>query len=752
MKTRLYGRNVTDERTSFFYEVRFAFFVLLALMLGMVTQGNAQSCGCDHYILPTDASGSLKIIDWDAGPTGRNVQPGQTICFQATTYLNTVRIKNVNGTATSRITIKNCGGQTVIDNKNDGTSANYTALEITGSEYFILDGTGAPGVQYGIKVNGSEIHGLHITGFSTDFEVRNLEIANTDGCGVNSKTDPGCSNPDISWFTQRNSIFHDNYLHHIGLEGFYVGYTHYPEHHNRCTDSTIVLRAGAQENIKIYNNRLEYIGWDAIQIGAFKTGNAIYGNTIREYATLGYSAHIHAIQLSDNSDQCDVYNNIITPITSAIAGEGHAIASWAERVKFYNNVAVKTGRTAIQMYDESDADGYYHIMNNTVVEPGDVAVSIYSNAPDIRVNNNILIQAQGLYTEVPSSTNGTNNYKATSTSGTGLTSDYHLSSSSPATIQNAGLNLYSFGVTNDFDNQPRPTSGAFDIGADEFISGSKIIKINFRGTDPAPVTAGWNDWFAMPTTTSPAPTFTNLKYTDGTSSNYNLVLTTRFSGANGLGMTGSGIYPSEIMQTNWYVHNNTPTPGVFEVTGLDNTKAYNFKFFGSREDPTGTTNRNTNYTIGTTTVTLNASNNTTQTVNINNVTPTNGKIVVTVKYGTDATFGYLNAMEISEGTGSGASSTAMAAEEPESKNSVTVHPVPFDNKLTLTFTEKVEGKISVLVSDIHGRKYFYRDDYELREGGTIDIDLSASGVPRGLHVIRIQSTSGYNKTFHVVKE
>ncbi len=43
------------------------------------------------------------------------------------------------------------------------------------------------------------------------------------------------------------------------------------------------------------------------------------------------------------------------------------------------------------------------------------------------------------------------------------TGDFHLATGSP--LINAGTNLYSAGVVLDYDRKPRPTSGAFDIGA-----------------------------------------------------------------------------------------------------------------------------------------------------------------------------------------------------------------------------------------------------------------------------------------------
>ncbi len=43
------------------------------------------------------------------------------------------------------------------------------------------------------------------------------------------------------------------------------------------------------------------------------------------------------------------------------------------------------------------------------------------------------------------------------------TGDFHPATGSPLT--NAGTNLYSAGVVLDYDRKPRPTAGAFDIGA-----------------------------------------------------------------------------------------------------------------------------------------------------------------------------------------------------------------------------------------------------------------------------------------------
>lgn len=52
------------------------------------------------------------------------------------------------------------------------------------------------------------------------------------------------------------------------------------------------------------------------------------------------------------------------------------------------------------------------------------------------------------------------------------TLDYHLKNGSPAI--NTGTNLFSSGVTTDLDGLLRPVSGAFEIGAYEFASGTQV--------------------------------------------------------------------------------------------------------------------------------------------------------------------------------------------------------------------------------------------------------------------------------------
>lgn len=456
--------------------------LITIILLSSLSVTIAQNCGCDHYITPADVtSPTSKIIEWDGGPAKKNVQPGQTICFQAISYPYTIRLKNIKGTANARVTIKNCGGQAVIDNKNNGSQASYSALGISASEYFILAGDGDPNVQYGIKIAASNLHGVAIGGFSTDYEVRNVEIGYTDGTGFNCKTDPSCSNQDLRWFVQKNTIFHDNFIHHIGLEAIYVGYTNFPQYHVPATSTTYAdcrgetLYGHPLENTKIYRNIIRDIEWDAIQLNATVKGGEIYENTISNYGTVNQGAHNHAIQLS-NATVSKVYNNYILPATAgALAGPGHGIGYWGASTKIFNNVIVNAGNSsheAIQLYDNSHPDSSVHILNNTIISTGKAAISIFNSTDTpFRVQNNILIHPTGQYIlDEPRETIITNNFEKTSVAAAQFADDkYHLQSTSPCI--NAGANLYAFGVKFDIDRGARPATGPFDIGADEYGSG-----------------------------------------------------------------------------------------------------------------------------------------------------------------------------------------------------------------------------------------------------------------------------------------
>jgi large repetitive protein len=167
----------------------------------------------------------------------------------------------------------------------------------------------------------------------------------------------------------------------------------------------------------------------------------------------------------------------------------------------------------------------------------------------------------------------------------------------------------------------------------------KIIYVNFNSSDPAALP--WNNTNLAPLANA---TFSNLKDAQGAVSGITIKFIESWGGVNNVGaVTGnnSGIYPDVVMKTQyWESTNNVKN---VQVSGLDPQKVYDFSFFGSRE---GTGDRTTVYTIGTKSVSLNASNNTTQTADISGIIAPSGSITFQVQKTTASSFAYLNALVI----------------------------------------------------------------------------------------------------------
>lgn len=185
---------------------------------------------------------------------------------------------------------------------------------------------------------------------------------------------------------------------------------------------------------------------------------------------------------------------------------------------------------------------------------------------------------------------------------------------------------------------------AFTITVNE-VSPEKKIFISFN--DGSYVAgAPWNNTNKQPVLND---LFPNLKDESNATTSVGLKVLTNWAalsnGSNYLGTTtnnNSGVYPDNVMRTAYWTNTSTQTIAVY---GLDSNHSYSFTFFGARGNVSD--NRMTNYTINGTTVSLQAANNTQNTVSINNVKANaSGQIVIDLKNGTGSVYGYLNALVI----------------------------------------------------------------------------------------------------------
>lgn len=268
-------------------------------------------------------------------------------------------------------------------------------------------------------------------------------------------------------------------------------------------------------------------------------------------------------------------------------------------------------------------------------------------------------------------------------------------------------------------------------------SPQRLIKVNvYGGTTPAG--AGWNNWNVSSSLSSGL-----LSYSDSVSSTISAVL----SASDGVGDNGPGypvtMCPVEVGRTTSYYW----TTRTLTISGLDATRRYNFEAYASRYK--GTTNT---FTIGTTSVSVNPLNNYANKVIFNAITPTNGKIVVTL----NGSYNYLNGFMLTEyaatsGTavGSAAMRTSGASlSGPDTTQSVTVFPNPFKDQVRVQISNTSAGQVRIIVIDASGRAI--REYTFIKESGTMLQTLPLQVLPAGIYYIRVQMAS-WQRTIKVVK-
>ncbi len=432
------------------------------------------------------------VVDGD----NLSISPGNTICITES-QKDFLLIKNIHGTETNPITIKNNGGQVVFDTDH------FYGIKLANCSYIKFMGNGSEEFTYGFKIKRvGQGAGFSIDELSTNVEVSNVEISNTLIAGLYAKTDPDCSfTSSRDNFTMYSLHIHDCYLHDIGDEGMYIGHSKYgPGVHLECDGNDTIIFPHVIKDVKIYNNVLEHLGWDGIQVSSADEDCSIYDNIIRYDSEKETTYQMSGILIGGGS-KCDCYNNQI------IDGKGDGIdVLGLGNFKVFNNLIVRAGKNFEPGDPNASKHGIYvgdvftlpnseyKLYNNTIVSPKSYGIT-YNNdvAQKGILYNNLIVdpgqKSQGevafINNQVSASKlvvgNNLNAYEIDEAGFENASSDnYQLSEQSAAV--DLGKNLSSEGITFDILNNSRPYNTFFDIGAYEFRPigigeefGSKII-------------------------------------------------------------------------------------------------------------------------------------------------------------------------------------------------------------------------------------------------------------------------------------
>lgn len=307
-------------------------------------------------------------------------------------------------------------------------------------------------------------------------------------------------------------------------------------------------------------------------------------------------------------------------------------------------------------------------------------------------------------------------------------------------------------------------------GYSNIASGATVaytVNINFNTVNPAP--SPWNNTTALP---YEGQTMANPKDNSGSPSSFSWTILENFTGTNPAGaQTGnnSGVYPDLVMAESYYVEPGDTAR--MQFSGLDQSKEYSFTFFASRA--AGGT-RIGAYSINGRTVTLDAYDNTTNTVTLDKIVPDeNGELLLKVYVHTN--YGYLNAMVINafpreaaplqartigstqnanNRTTAGGSFNKASTQAADLKVSLLVDkvfPNPFISYFNMSLQMAKAGKVSLLLLDASGRAVMAKNLGDL-PAGFYQQRIEVNNAVTGMYFLQIMHNGKPVQTVKLIKQ
>ncbi|MEQ8470477.1 MAG: right-handed parallel beta-helix repeat-containing protein [Marinoscillum sp.] len=402
------------------------------------------------------------------------IKPGDVICLDAAVQYSKIVFRNIVGTRNEPVIIRNCGGVATV-HSNSGFG-----IKFENSKDYKLIGDGSAD-QYGIKVTTGKGFYITMEMFSTDFEIARVEVAglhpNGIGdragfAGIGVKTSPyqDCdlfTDPTRQAWIMRDVVIRDNYIHDTGGEGIYLGHGFYTgRKESKCPSVTY---SHSIRNVKIYNNLIENVGYDGMQIKNANQNVKVYNNVIRNYGTKNHSAHNEGLFIGEGTTG-KFYNNIIDTGT----GNGCQIQGIGN-LDIYNNVFLKSGEYGIYgchgAFVKRISNGYFNILNNTIIEAEKAGFVFYNeDGGPKRFINNVVSMSETLIKN-GATLEEHHNILSNDLLGIGFNLNNLLGGNCKPEINfigvDQGADLRAYGIYEDIENKPRPSGLAFDIGAYE---------------------------------------------------------------------------------------------------------------------------------------------------------------------------------------------------------------------------------------------------------------------------------------------
>jgi Right handed beta helix region len=445
------------------------------------------------------ADSTVQLIDGNS-PRFSQVQPGDTIFLPAGNR-DKLLIRNLSGSSAQPVVIMNTGGTVHIN------TSHYYGLSISACRYLRISGQGDSTAFYGFQINRvGNGAGIGISNRSSDIEIDHLLIENCFTAGIYAKTDPDCSFlATREKFTQFNTRIHDNSISHVGNEGMYIGSSFYSGVLLNCNGKDSLVFPPVLNGVQVYNNKVSYTGWDAIQVSSAVSGCAIYGNTIGYDSQSATDSQMSGILIGGGS-KCDCSHNYISH------GKGDGIEDHGlGGNRIFNNIIINAGRSyfpddpakmkhGIFVSDVSvQKDSAFTIVFNTILQPKSDGIRFQSvKSSNSLIASNLVadpgnydyyglgttfFRGKDAYVMQPSPLSSIqlqHNFFTRTVASARLSAEFAPLTGSPLINQGYQYNL---GITDDFLKQNRPCGDWYDIGAVEYTGGADSL-ISFSGFNP----------------------------------------------------------------------------------------------------------------------------------------------------------------------------------------------------------------------------------------------------------------------------
>lgn len=442
---------------------------------------------------------TVGLID-GTGPRFSQVRPGDTLFIPAG-HRDKLLIRNLKGQPGRPVIIMNKGGTVHL------RTSHYYGLSVSACRYLRITGAGLSPDFYGFQVNEVRAGaGIGIGNRSSDIEIDHLLIEQCATAGIYAKTDPDCSLITTREnFIQFNTLIHDNTIRQVGNEGMYIGSSFYSGMTIRCNGKDTLVAPPVLKGVQVYNNKVSYTGWDAIQVSSAVERCAIYHNTIEYDSQSETDSQMSGILIGGGS-QCDCSHNLIRN-GKGDGIEDHGLGS----NRIFNNIIIDAGRSyfpdnpakmkhGIFVSDVSVLKGAaFTIAFNTIIRPKSDGIRFQSvKSSNSLIVSNLIAEPGNFNYYGPGRTGfrGNDAFVMRPSPLSDIRIDHNFFTTDPGKalisadfIPLAGSPLinqgyqYPLGITDDYRQQGRPCGDWYDIGAIEYAGGSDTAQ-SFAGFNP----------------------------------------------------------------------------------------------------------------------------------------------------------------------------------------------------------------------------------------------------------------------------